>query len=347
MSAKPLPLAVQAATQALLRPHRPAVNGLAAGLRHRAALVVTALACLAALLWLRWPAAVPQSLPGGVSEFELQLLLALNRWGHQAPAFWSMLSVLGLGLSAWLLLFITLRPDRPHHARAQAALIWCLPIGALLTHLPKQWLSWPRPAAVLPEQLQVIGQPLFQHAMPSGHALTAFTVATLLSLSGVGSRQLRFCLWLVAAAVALSRVVVGAHWPGDVLAGAALGLLCAWLGYTAAGHGSLPRRLAGRSARATGGLVLAAGGVTLLGLKTGYPLAATFQLLLGLLAVLVATLRVVYWVGLHRGETSLPQQPAAALWRQIRRSCRGQAPGSRWAGHRESLGLRLGGRNTA
>lgn len=338
------------ARPAAARPPAPSVGPGAAPLAsavHGYGMPVLALLGLALLLWLRWSDSDAALLHSAGGAHEVRLLLILNRWGAQAPMLWSSLSVLGLGLSAWLLLLMLLRPERPHHARVQAALIWCLPIGGLLTHLPKQWLGWPRPAAVLGESLQVIGQPLFQHAMPSGHALTAFTVAALCSLGRVGSRPLRLSLWLLAMAVALSRVVVGAHWPGDVLAGAALGLLCAWLGYLAAGQGGLPHWLARRSARVAAALLLAAGGVTVLGLKTGYPQAATFQLLLGLAAVGVATVRVVYWVGLYRGEASLPHQPAATLWRQIRRGSRSVPPGRERALRADTLGLHLGRRNAA
>jgi undecaprenyl-diphosphatase len=39
---------------------------------------------------------------------------------------------------------------------------------------------------------------------------------------------------VIAALVALSRVYLGVHWPTDVLAGAAWGLACAWVGLAAA-----------------------------------------------------------------------------------------------------------------
>jgi undecaprenyl-diphosphatase len=59
------------------------------------------------------------------------------------------------------------------------------------------------------------------HSFPSGHATASFACATALALLLPG---LRVPLYLLAAAVAWSRVYVGVHYPLDVLAGAALGV---------------------------------------------------------------------------------------------------------------------------
>ena len=57
-------------------------------------------------------------------------------------------------------------------------------------------------------------------SFPSGHTTSAFAAATALSLLAPRWRV----PWLAAAtAIALSRVVVGQHYPTDILAGAALG----------------------------------------------------------------------------------------------------------------------------
>jgi undecaprenyl-diphosphatase len=61
-------------------------------------------------------------------------------------------------------------------------------------------------------------------SFPSGHAATAFAVAVALAWF---LPRWRLPLFLLAAAIAASRVMVGAHYPSDVIAGAFLGTLSA------------------------------------------------------------------------------------------------------------------------
>jgi undecaprenyl-diphosphatase len=59
-------------------------------------------------------------------------------------------------------------------------------------------------------------------SFPSGHATTAFALAAVLSL---WYPRLTLVWLLLAAAIGWSRVVLGSHFPSDVLAGAVLGLV--------------------------------------------------------------------------------------------------------------------------
>lgn len=64
-------------------------------------------------------------------------------------------------------------------------------------------------------------------SMPSGHAARAFAMATLIAL---GTRLRWGALALaLAALIGLSRIYLGLHWPSDVLAGALLGTVLAFI----------------------------------------------------------------------------------------------------------------------
>jgi membrane-associated phospholipid phosphatase len=62
--------------------------------------------------------------------------------------------------------------------------------------------------------------------MPSGHATTAFAAAVALGAVWPRARPL---LWLYAIVIALSRVIISAHYPSDVIAGACVGGFAALL----------------------------------------------------------------------------------------------------------------------
>ena len=63
-------------------------------------------------------------------------------------------------------------------------------------------------------------------SLPSGHATTAF--AALVAIGAIFP-QARALMWIYAVLIALSRVVLTAHYPSDVVAGAIVGAAGAWL----------------------------------------------------------------------------------------------------------------------
>ncbi|WP_026174279.1 phosphatase PAP2 family protein [Effusibacillus pohliae] len=104
-----------------------------------------------------------------------------------------------------------------------------LALSLLISHLIvavcKKILPRPRPYQVLEDVCT--GRKLLRDAsFPSGHATAAFCMATVLSVA------LPACIlvfYSLAAAVAVSRVYLGLHYPSDVTIGAALGIGTAWM----------------------------------------------------------------------------------------------------------------------
>ena len=174
-----------------------------------------ALLALCAPLWLHWGE------PG--------VFLAINQACLLLPApLWTGLSLLG---NVWGVLAVT-SPLLVLAPRLLWAWLCAVPFGVLFARLGKGLLDSPRPAAAVDNSLfRLVGEKLEVASMPSGHTLTAFAVASSLYFALDAQRRGRFVwLWLVAAAVGLSRIAVGAHWPGDVAVGACMGVLAGMLG---------------------------------------------------------------------------------------------------------------------
>lgn len=139
-------------------------------------------------------------------------LLALTLWGNVLAAV--------MLVSGWA----TSRP------RIIWSALFALLPGIVFVRGLKLLLALPRPAGVLgPDAITVVGPTYKAFAFPSGHTATAFAFAAIVYCLG-GRRGLRWLAVAIAAAVGLSRVLVGAHWPVDVLVAAAGGWVCGYLG---------------------------------------------------------------------------------------------------------------------
>ncbi len=118
--------------------------------------------------------------------------------------------------------------------RSALALVAITVSGRILVDLEKNWAGRLRPAD---EQHLVAAQ---SFAFPSGHATNATLVWLCLALLLPSAPRARaFAVWAavwLALAVGLSRVMLGVHWPSDVIAGWALGLFWALLLLRLSGH---------------------------------------------------------------------------------------------------------------
>jgi len=104
-------------------------------------------------------------------------------------------------------------------------------IAGLLGTLLYKWLKGktlrPRPYEVR-QEINLIGIPLDKFSFPSGHTLHA-VLFSVVALSYYP--QLAMILMPFTVMVGLSRVVLGLHYPSDVLAGALIGAAMAGLSF--------------------------------------------------------------------------------------------------------------------
>ncbi|MDK2778795.1 MAG: phosphatase PAP2 family protein [Pseudomonadota bacterium] len=159
-------------------------------------------------------------------RLELTLCQNLNRMGAFRPVrlFFKAISRLGDGVfwySLALLLPLLMGMDSiAALGHITICALLCVAIySQLKNRLVRQrpFISW--------EAIRAHTAPLDLYSFPSGHTMNAVNFALLFSAFYPP------LLWLVvpfAALVALSRVILGMHYPTDVLVGAALGLTIGW-----------------------------------------------------------------------------------------------------------------------
>jgi len=202
------------------------------------------------------------------------------------PFFWAGVTNMGNTLGA----FCLIAPTLAWWPRWTAAAMLTLPFGTLYIHSIKRLADLPRPAKTLPhETFQIIDSPLFGHSFPSGHSATAFAFAGILVFCT--HRRLGWFILPVAMLVAFSRVAVGAHWPLDLLAGAAGGWATAALGCALSARWRFWENIRGQ--RILAGIVSLCA-ISFVFEKTGYPQGLWMQYLLcavGFLGALYALWR--------------------------------------------------------
>jgi membrane-associated phospholipid phosphatase len=201
--------------------------------RARLALAVL-LASLVTVAVSAWLAARP-----GAEDAQTSLVVRMNNPAQPLAALLAVsnpllrpvpLLVLALALVGWVLLTAADRTQRLECLRALAVAVL---VAEFLAQVFKRIVDQPRPTAVIPG-LDVHGYPQdpFGRAYPSAH--TAVTVAVVAALWPWTGRPQRAAGLVAAVLVPLNRIYIGAHWPMDVVGGAAVGLVTGAASWTVA-----------------------------------------------------------------------------------------------------------------
>ncbi len=131
-----------------------------------------------------------------------------------------LVTCLGDGLVLGIFLFFLWSRSAVHTLLGLESLI----ISGIIARTLKYSLPMPRPLAVL-DQVHSVGIEFFKSSFPSGHTTSAFAVG-ILFYSYCTHRVWKALAIMLAVLIGYSRVYLGLHFPGDVVAGAGIGLLC-------------------------------------------------------------------------------------------------------------------------
>lgn len=147
--------------------------------------------------------------------------LRANRWGARVSPRWYFAAVsrLGDGVFWYALMAALIVADGRDGLAASAHLAATGAIALALYKRLKRWTRRPRPFAS-DARIHAWVAPLDEFSFPSGHTLhaVAFSLVAMAHYPGLA--------WLLVpftASVAASRVVLGLHYPSDVLAATAIG----------------------------------------------------------------------------------------------------------------------------
>jgi membrane-associated phospholipid phosphatase len=147
--------------------------------------------------------------------------------------------VTDFGLSGWilipagvslLLIALLASPALDHVSRAVFTMLAvrfgfvfvAVGVPGLASTVVKRLIGRVRPSDAGPFAYEPLSWQPEYASLPSGHTTTAFAA---LAAIGLVCPRLRPLLWVYALAIGASRVMVSAHYPSDVIAGAAFGVL--------------------------------------------------------------------------------------------------------------------------
>jgi undecaprenyl-diphosphatase len=159
-----------------------------------------------------------------LGQIDVEVFRALNLAGSNGmlDALMVLLTVLGF---SYVIILVSIPLWLRKKREAAIDLVILVIAVSVVTELVKILVDRQRPYLELSGVHTLISSsgPSF----PSAHASRAFAVAFLLWMNT--RRSFGALAFVVAASIAISRVYLGVHWPSDILFGALLGLVLAYL----------------------------------------------------------------------------------------------------------------------
>lgn len=166
-----------------------------------------------------------------ILQLDGQLLTAIQglhmAWLDPIVSVYTKLGDAGILWIALSLAMLFWKPTR----KAGFLALCAMALGLLVTNItikplisrPRPWLDWPIVPLVTEKD---------PNSFPSGHTCAAFAAGMSWART-LPWKWGRIAAVIAAVCMGLSRLYVGVHYPTDVLVGAVIGLLCAWVAWKA------------------------------------------------------------------------------------------------------------------
>lgn len=136
--------------------------------------------------------------------------------------FFPLITWLGESGAVWIAVSLVLLCTRKYRKYGMMLFVALLLVGLTGEVILKPLIARVRPCNFNTAMPMLIARPT-DYSCPSGHTSSSFAAVVVLWKS---NRKFRIPVLLLAVLIAFSRMYLYVHYPSDVLAGMALGLLC-------------------------------------------------------------------------------------------------------------------------
>jgi len=176
-----------------------------------------------------------------LNQYDHELMLWMNYDGGwwQDP-FWYFVTNIPTWIPLYVVIVVVLMREAYRHKKWAQALLVVVFTALIITAadrftsgLIKPWAARLRPSHQegVMEYLHYLGDYRGgQFGFCSSHAANSFALCTWVSLL-FRQRHLTCAMVLFALLNCYSRIYAGVHYPGDILVGSIIGILCGWLGH--------------------------------------------------------------------------------------------------------------------
>ncbi|ANP68801.1 phosphatase PAP2 family protein [Clostridium tyrobutyricum] len=160
-----------------------------------------------------------------LQRFDIYILSIINKYlrNKYMDTFMCIMTKLGDMGAIWIAIAFILLLDKTYRYMGKMIIITLVASTVLGEGILKHLIKRLRPCNEKKDIELIIKKPVSLYSFPSGHTLSSFAVAGVLSTYFI---QYELIFIVLASLIALSRIYLYVHYPTDVIGGIIIGLMC-------------------------------------------------------------------------------------------------------------------------